>query len=113
MTRPLRGHWSTIATSGRRQWLGQFHFSHGNFGVIVMVPYWPVMLISLAGPTMWLAGRRKDRRRRGLCAACGYDLRASPQRCPECGSVAPQAQPAMAPHAVSAPNQKQSRATHV
>jgi len=37
----------------------------------------------------------RDRRSRGLCVGCGYDLRASGGRCPECGRVAAAAEPRM------------------
>ncbi len=45
----------------------------------------------LLAPLALLTARRVRGGRRvtvGLCASCGYDLRASPGRCPKCGAVA-------------------------
>jgi hypothetical protein len=57
--------------------------------VWLAIPYWLVMAIwvllfagTLASYRPWL---RRFRRRRGLCTRCGYDLRGSTNRCPECG----------------------------
>jgi hypothetical protein len=56
------------------------------------VPHWSVVLVLLPLPLAWAAAfrRRRYRNRHTLCPACGYDLRASPDRCPECGTLAAQ-----------------------
>jgi hypothetical protein len=55
----------------------------------VWVPYWPIVAITGWWPALrFLAWLRRSRRMRShLCPVCGYDLRASPERCPECGAV--------------------------
>jgi len=53
----------------------------------IVVPHWFVFLLMLL-PTNRLLIRyiRKSRwKARGCCLKCGYDLRATPGKCPECG----------------------------
>ena len=55
----------------------------------IMVPHWFLAMIFGVGPVAWLAGAYTNHTRlvRNLCPFCGYDLRATPDRCPECGNV--------------------------
>lgn len=54
-----------------------------GFGVIAVPIIVLVRLIVIAGRQ----SRRDVRAQKGECADCGYDLRESPMKCPECGSV--------------------------
>jgi hypothetical protein len=57
----------------------------------ILVPYWSLLVPTAIPALVWLMLLKKRRKRngrlaKGLCLRCGYDLRATPQRCPECGA---------------------------
>jgi hypothetical protein len=68
--------------------------SKGKPSADVVFPIWALILLALpvtAQRAAVLYSQRRSRRRTilGLCLNCGYDLRASPGCCPECGMGSP------------------------
>jgi hypothetical protein len=59
----------------RKMWNGQ----------IFLWPCGAVFLASAVVPAVWIT-RWRPPPKAGMCRRCGYDLRATPERCPECGT---------------------------
>lgn len=60
-----------------------------NTGGSISIPYWFVLLVLALLPATYPWRRRRYLAKfEGVlsCAVCGYDLRATPARCPECGT---------------------------
>jgi len=73
--------WNAI---GFKSYSGPTHRSIG-------VPYWACSLVTGMLPAAWVLRIVRRWRKRQLAAAerclvCGYDLRATPGKCPECGT---------------------------
>ncbi len=56
--------------------------------VRISTKFWILLSFSAILPSLWLLRKRGRNAIDGVrCCDCGYDLRATPDRCPECGTV--------------------------
>jgi hypothetical protein len=72
-----------VKVAGAGPYWGRF----ANFGLRLWPLPYLAALIPLARLVSAARSARDRRDRPGLCRRCGYDLRATPKRCPECGAT--------------------------
>jgi hypothetical protein len=64
-----------------------FSYGTSTLGSWLNVPLWFVLLAVAMTFLASLRLRRPRSKSPGLCPVCSYDLRATPERCPECGTA--------------------------
>jgi hypothetical protein len=83
----VRANSNAISAFGRQPFFG---YPRNSFGI--QLYYWIMLPLLAAWPVARVAavlwGRVKQIEDAVPCPACGYDLRATPGRCPECGTEA-------------------------
>jgi hypothetical protein len=84
------GFWERAGFTLRSQSNGFGSFQQRASGMTL--PLWFVVLLTTLLPALGIVRsirrwREATKTRGVVCATCGYDLRATPERCPECGAV--------------------------
>ena len=85
-----------LALLGLFAGFGLGRFSSGKMGYVwlgIRLPNAIGQLLFSSSLTLLILGligewAFRERKRAGHCPACNYDLRATPDRCPECGTIA-------------------------
>jgi hypothetical protein len=101
LPRQFPGHWQWLGFDAYRGQSKHYRLLPPAMTSGVVVPHWFIVLLLAILPAMWLRQAHvlkiiRNRRAAGLCTHCGYDLRASPGRCPECGAEIVGLQPGVA-----------------